>query len=61
MLIFVLDDEALLLQTEAQVIRDVRPEAELRCFQRAQEALEAIQNEGWNSPCGCGRSAPPPG
>lgn len=46
MLIFVLDDEALLLQTEAQVIRDVRPDAELRCFQRAQEALEAIQNEG---------------
>ena len=46
MLIFVLDDEALLLQTEARVIQEARPDAELRCFQRAQEALDAIQNEG---------------
>ncbi len=46
MLIFVIDDEAFILNTEARVIREVRPEAELRCFQRAQEALDCIQNEG---------------
>ena len=45
MLIFVIDDEAWLLTTEAQVIREARPEAEIRCFQRAQEALDCIQNE----------------
>ena len=46
MLIFVLDDEAWLLTTEARVIGEVRPDAEIRTYQRAMEALEAIQNEG---------------
>ena len=46
MLIFVIDDEAWLLTTEARVIEEVRPEAEIRCFQRAQEALDWIQAEG---------------
>ena len=46
MLIFLLDDEALLLETEARVIRQARPDAELCCFQRAQEALDWIQTQG---------------
>lgn len=46
MLIFVIDDEAWLLTTEAQVVRDARPDAEIRTFQRAQEALDCITNEG---------------
>lgn len=45
MLIFVLDDEAYLLSTEAQAIAEARPEAVIRSFQRAQEALDCIQNE----------------
>ena len=48
MLIFLLDDEAWLLETEAQVIRQVRPDAELRTFQRGAEALEWIKAEGRN-------------
>lgn len=46
MLIFLLDDEALLLETEARVIRQARPDAELCCFQRAQEALDWIVERG---------------
>ena len=46
MLIFVIDDEAYLLTTESRVISQVRPEAEIRTFQRAMDALDCIQNEG---------------
>lgn len=46
MFIFLLDDEALLLESESRVIRQVRPDAELRTFQRAQEALDWIQTQG---------------
>lgn len=46
MLIFVIDDEALLLTTESRVISEVRPDAELRSFQRAADALDCIRNEG---------------
>jgi two-component SAPR family response regulator len=46
MLIFVLDDEALLLETELRMIRQVRPDAELCGFQRAQEALDWVQAQG---------------
>ena len=46
MLIFVIDDEAFLLTTEARVIGQVRPEAELHTFQRAAEALDWIRTEG---------------
>lgn len=46
MRIFIIDDEAYILSTEARVIGQVRPEAEIRCFQRAMEALDCIQNEG---------------
>ena len=45
MLIFVLDDEAYLLATEARVIEAARPDAEIRCFQRAQDAMDCILNE----------------
>lgn len=45
MLIFVLDDEALLLETEVGVIRQVRPDAEMCAFQRAQEALDWVQSQ----------------
>ena len=46
MLIFVIDDEAWLLTTESQVIQNARPDAEIRTFQRAQEALDCIAAEG---------------
>lgn len=46
MLIFVIDDEALLLTTETRMIGEVRPDAEIRSFQRAADALACIQNEG---------------
>ena len=46
MLIFVIDDEAWLLTTESQVIQNARPDAEIRTFQRAQEALDCIAGEG---------------
>ena len=45
MLIFVIDDEAYLLMTEARVIGEVRPDAEIRSFQRAQDALDCIRDE----------------
>lgn len=45
MQIFIIDDEAYLLNTEARVIEEVRPDAEIRCFQRAQDALDCIQKE----------------
>ena len=46
MLIFVIDDEAWLLDTESRVIEEACPDGEIRCFQRAQEALDWIQSQG---------------
>lgn len=46
MFIFLLDDEALILETESRVIREARPDAELQTFQRGQDALDWIRTEG---------------
>lgn len=46
MLVFVVDDESLLLSEEAGIIGQVCPDAEIRCFQRGSEVLTAIEQEG---------------
>ena len=46
MLIFVLDDEPLLVNAAVRIIRQVRPDAEIIPFFRAEQALERIKKDG---------------
>lgn len=42
MLIYAVDDEALMLETLRRTIAEVVPEAEIRCFTRAREVLQTL-------------------
>ena len=44
MLIFAIDDEPVVLETLHDAIADVRPDAEIRDFRRAEDALAAIES-----------------
>ncbi|MBQ9015707.1 MAG: response regulator [Firmicutes bacterium] len=46
MIIFALDDEMLLLQSAQRVIQEAVPQADVRAFSRAKDALEQIETEG---------------
>ena len=46
MLIFAVDNEPAMLRDAEQAIRKAEPEAQLMCFERAADALEAIRARG---------------
>ena len=43
MLVYVIDDEALLARSSERIIRDTVPDAEVKCFLRAADALNEIE------------------